>query len=38
MDLAWVVAACDELAARIERQGLAGIPVADLRPRLLAAT
>jgi uncharacterized protein len=36
MDLAGVAAACDELAARIERQGLAGIPVADLRPRLLA--
>jgi uncharacterized protein len=36
MDLAGVLAACDELAARIERQGLAGIPVADLRPRLLA--
>ena len=36
MDLAGVVTACDELAARIERQGLAGIPVADLRPRLLA--
>jgi uncharacterized protein len=36
MDLAGVLAACDELAARIERQGLAGIPAADLRPRLLA--
>jgi uncharacterized protein len=36
MDLTGVLAACEELAARIERQGLAGIPVADLRPRLLA--
>jgi hypothetical protein len=35
MDLAGVLAACDELAARIERQGLVQIPVADLRPRLL---
>jgi hypothetical protein len=35
MDLPGVLAACDELAARIERQGLAGIPVADLCPRLL---
>jgi hypothetical protein len=35
MDLAGVLAACDELAARIERQELAEIPVADLRPRLL---
>lgn len=35
IDLAGVLAICDELAARIERQGLAGIPVADLRPRLL---
>ena len=35
MDLAGVLAACDELAARIERQGLAQIPVPDLRPRLL---
>jgi len=35
MDLAGVLAACDELVARIERQGLAEIPVADLRPRLL---
>jgi uncharacterized protein len=36
MDLAGVLAACDELAARIERQGLTEIPVADLRPRLQA--
>jgi uncharacterized protein len=36
MDLAAVLAACDHLAARIERQGLAGIPDADLRPNLLA--
>jgi uncharacterized protein len=35
MDLAGVLGACDELAARIERQGLAGIAVADLRPGLL---
>jgi hypothetical protein len=38
MDLAGVVAASDELAARIERQGLAGIPLTDLRPGLLAPT
>jgi hypothetical protein len=36
MDLPGVLAACDELAARIERQGLAGIPAANLCPRLLA--
>jgi predicted metal-dependent hydrolase len=36
MDLVGVLAACDELAARIERQGLADIPAADLRPGLLA--
>jgi len=35
MGLAEVLAVCDELGARIERQGLAGMPVADLRPRLL---
>lgn len=36
MDIPAVLAACDELAARIERDGLAGIPPADLAPRLLA--
>ena len=35
MDLAGALAACDDLAGRIERQGLAEIPVADLRPGLL---
>jgi uncharacterized protein len=35
MDLAAVLAACDDLAGRIERQGLADIPAADLRPGLL---
>ncbi len=34
MDLDAVLAASDELAARIERQGLADIPAADLAPRL----
>ncbi len=36
MDIPAVLAACDELAARIEREGLAGLPPADLAPRLLA--
>jgi uncharacterized protein len=36
MDLAGVLAACDDLAGRIERQGLARIPVEDLRPGLLS--
>jgi uncharacterized protein len=36
IDIAAVLVACDGLAARIERQGLADIPAADLRPRLLA--
>jgi uncharacterized protein len=36
IDVAGVLAACDDLAARIERRGLADIPAADLRPRLLA--
>jgi hypothetical protein len=35
IDIAAVLAACDDLAARIERRGLAEIPPADLRPRLL---
>jgi hypothetical protein len=35
MDIAAVLAASDTLAARIERQGLAGIPAADLRPTLM---
>jgi uncharacterized protein len=36
MDIPAVLAACDQLAARIERQGLDDIPLADLAPRLLA--
>jgi uncharacterized protein len=35
IDLAAVLAACDDLAARIEQRGLTDIPAADLRPRLL---
>ncbi len=35
MDLDAVLAASDELAARIERQGLADIPAADLAPKLM---
>jgi uncharacterized protein len=35
MDIAAVQAASEDLAARIERQGLGGIPAADLRPELL---
>jgi len=35
MDLPAVLAASDDLAARIERHGLDGIPPADLSPRLL---
>jgi hypothetical protein len=31
------VAAADDLAARIERDGLDGIPLADLSPGLLVA-
>jgi uncharacterized protein len=34
IDLAAFLAASDDLAARIERDGLADIPAADLRPRL----
>ena len=34
MDLAAFLAASDDLAARIDRDGLAGIPAADLRPGL----
>ncbi len=34
IDLAAVLATCDELADRIERQGLADIPARDLRPKL----
>ncbi len=37
IDLAAVLESADDLAARIERDGLAGIPPADLRPGLLAA-
>jgi hypothetical protein len=36
IDVAAVLAACDDLAARIERRGMAEIPAADLRPKLLA--
>jgi predicted metal-dependent hydrolase len=36
IDIAAVLAACDDLAARIERRGLAEIPAAELRPKLLA--
>jgi len=36
MDLTAILAASDDLAARIERQGLASIPAADLRPELMA--
>jgi hypothetical protein len=36
IDVAAVLAACDDLAARIEQRGLTDIPAADLRPRLLA--
>ncbi len=36
MDLAAVLATSDELAARIERLGVASIPAADLRPKLMA--
>jgi hypothetical protein len=38
MNIAAVLAASDDLAARIERQGLASIPARDLRPELLAAS
>ena len=36
MDVPGVLAACDELAARIERHRLDDLPPADLAPRLLA--
>ena len=36
IDLAAVLAACDDLAARIGRDGLEGIPPGDLRPGLMA--
>jgi uncharacterized protein len=35
LDIPAILAASDALAARIERRGLAGIPSADLSPRLL---
>ena len=35
IEIGAVLAACDDLAARIERRGLADIPAADLRPHLL---
>jgi hypothetical protein len=37
IDLAAFLAATDTLAARIEADGLAGIPAADLRPGLITA-
>jgi uncharacterized protein len=37
IDLAAFLAASDDLAARIEEDGLAGVPPADLLPRLTAA-
>ena len=37
MDIASFLTASDDLAARIERDGLDGIPVADLSPGLLAS-
>ena len=37
IDIAAFLAAGDDLAARIERQGLTGIPPADLRPPLITA-
>jgi hypothetical protein len=36
MDVPAVLAACDELAARIERDGLDDLRPADLEPRLMA--
>jgi hypothetical protein len=36
MDIAFFLAASDDLATRIERDGLDGIPLADLSPGLLA--
>jgi hypothetical protein len=37
IEIAAFLSASDDLAARIERHGLAGIPAADLRPGLIAA-
>jgi hypothetical protein len=37
IDTTAVLATCDELAARIELHGLAGIPAGDLRPPLMTA-
>ena len=37
IDLGAFLAASDDLVARIERDGLAGIPAADLRPGLTTA-
>ncbi len=36
LDIPAVLRACDDLAARIERDGLGDLPAADLTPRLLA--
>ena len=38
MNIAFFLAAADDLAARIERDGLDGIPPADLSPALLTGT
>ncbi len=38
MDIAAVVAAAEDLAARVEQHGLDRIPPADLAPRLLAGS
>ena len=38
MNVAFFLAAADDLAARIERDGLDGIPAADLSPALLTGT
>jgi len=37
IEIAAFLAASDDLAARIERHGLAGIPAADMRPGLITA-
>ncbi len=36
MDIPAILRACDDLVARIERDGLGDLPAADLTPRLLA--
>jgi hypothetical protein len=37
MDIAAILAACDVLAARIEREGLTSIPAADLLLKLITS-